>query len=308
MVDDRSKESEYAVSSYRYLRLGIVILVITLGVSIGIERARASCWQGSISAYYYTPVHSLFVGALVSIGVTLVAMKGRNSLEDLFFNVAGVLAPLVALVPTSLPSKICSRPGDEITPSTTGLVSNNVPALVIAVALTIVLAVVLSRLLPRNRAKSSLPTPSKIVLGVGAALLVAGFIWYQQANSHFVQYAHGLTAVAMFVFVWFAVLLNGGWPRQLWARLYRLVGDTVPDRPPNERQKKFRAWYRGVALFMFVAGLGVVLTAPFGIEWEHKVFWLELLELVPFAMFWTLQTFEAGDDVVADSAPLAAAA
>ena len=73
MVDDRSKESEYAVSSYRYLRLSIVILVVTLGVSIAIERARASCWQGSISAYYYTPVHSLFVGALVSIGVTLVA-------------------------------------------------------------------------------------------------------------------------------------------------------------------------------------------------------------------------------------------
>ena len=108
-------ESEYAVSSYRYLRLGMVILVITLGVSIAIERAKASCWQGSISAYYYTPVHSLFVGALVSIGVTLVAMKGRNSLEDLFFNVAGVLAPLVALVPTSRPSVICSRPGDELT-------------------------------------------------------------------------------------------------------------------------------------------------------------------------------------------------
>ena len=107
------------------------------------------------------------------------------------------------------------------------------------------------------------------------------------------QYAHGLTAVAMFVFIWFAVLLNGGWPRQLWARMYRLVGEKVPTRPPNERQKKFRAWYRGVALFMFVAGLGVVLTAPLGIEWDHKVFWLELLELVPFATFWTLQTFEA---------------
>lgn len=308
MVDDRSKETEYAVSSYRYLRLGMVILVITLGVSIAIERARASCWQGSISAYYYTPVHSLFVGALVSIGVTLVAMKGRNSLEDLFFNVAGVLAPLVALVPTSLPSVICSRQGDELTPSTTGLVSNNVPALVVAVALTIVLAVVLSRVLRRDAAKPSLPAPSKIVLGVGAALLVAGFVWYQAANDHFVQYAHGSTAVAMFVFIWFAVLLNGGWPRQLWARMYQLMGEPVPTRPPNERQKKFRAWYRGVALFMFVAGLGVVLSAPLGIEWEHKVFWLELLEIAPFATFWTLQTFEAGDDVVADSTSLAAAA
>lgn len=304
---DRSKESEYAVSSYRYLRLGMVILVITLGVSIVIERAKASCWQGSISAYYYTPVHSLFVGALVSIGVTLVAMKGRNSLEDLFFNVAGVLAPLVALVPTSRPSAICSRPGDELTTSTTGLVSNNVPALVVAVALTILLAVMLARVLKRDAAAPSLPTPSKIVLGVGVVLLVAGFVWYGAANDHFVEYAHGSTAVAMFVFIWFAVLLNGGWPRPLWARMYRLMGEPAPTRPPNARQQTFRAWYRAVALFMFVAGLGVALSTPLGVEWEHKVFWLELLEIAPFAMFWTLQTFEAGDDVVPPPASLAAA-
>ena len=27
-------------------------------------------------------------------------------------------------------------------------------------------------------------------------------------------------------------------------------------------------------------------------EWDHAVLWLELLELMPFMYFWTVQTFE----------------
>jgi hypothetical protein len=308
MIEHPSTPKEYVASSYRYLRLGMVILVVTLGVSIVIERAKASCWQGSISAYYYTPVHSLFVGALVAIGVTLVAMRGKDSLEDLFFNVAGVLAPIVALVPTSRPSVVCSRAGDELTTRTTALVSNNVPALVVAVALAIVLAFVIAQFRPGREGRVGLPLPSIIVLVIGTVLLVAGFIWYQSSTENFEQYAHGSTAVAMFVFIWFAVLLNGGWPKSLWRRAYQLVGEKIPTHTPDDRERKFRTWYRAVAAFMFVAGLGVVLTAPLGIEWEHKVFWLEALEIVPFAIFWTLQTFEAWDDGVVAPTSVAMAA
>jgi hypothetical protein len=240
--------------------------------------------------------------------VTLVAMKGKDSLEDLFFNVAGVLAPIVALVPTSRPSVICSRAGDELTTSTTGLVSNNVPALVVAVALAIVLAFVIARVRRGQDGGGGLPLPSIVVLVIGAILLVAGFIWYQAANDNFVQYAHGSTAVAMFVFIFFAVLLSGGWPKPVWRRLYQLVGEEIPTHTPTAREKRFRTWYRATAAFMFVAGLGVVLTAPLGIEWEHKVFWLEALEIVPFAVFWTLQTFEAWESGVAEPTSVAAAA
>jgi hypothetical protein len=306
MIQYPTTPREYVASSYRYLRFGMVILVVTLGVSIGIERARASCWQGSISAYYYTPVHALFIGALVSIGVTLVAMRGKNSVEDLLFNVAGVLAPIVALVPTARPSVVCSRPGDEVTVRTTALVSNNVPALVAAIALAIVLALVIAEL-RRGDGRPGLPRPSLFVLAVGAALLGAGFIWYQAATDNFERYAHGATAVAMFVFIWLAVLLNGGWPQPLWAALYRLVGEDLPTHSPSDREKRFRSWYRAVAAFMFLAGLGVVLTAPLGIEWDHKIFWLEALEIVPFATFWTLQTFEAWESGVEQPTSLAAA-
>ena len=40
MIEFPSTPKDYVASSYRYLRLGMVILVVTLGVSIVIERAR----------------------------------------------------------------------------------------------------------------------------------------------------------------------------------------------------------------------------------------------------------------------------
>jgi len=54
-----------------------------------------------VSAYYYTPVRAILVGALVAIGFGLVVIQGRTTFEDSALNVTGMLAPLVAVVPTS---------------------------------------------------------------------------------------------------------------------------------------------------------------------------------------------------------------
>ena len=51
------------LASYRYLRLAIPTVVVTLFVSIFLERAHATCWNGSVSAYYYSPVHSVLRGS-----------------------------------------------------------------------------------------------------------------------------------------------------------------------------------------------------------------------------------------------------
>ena len=65
MAEDLELAS-YAVKTYRYLRLAIVVVVAALMAAVLIERLHAAgCWQGSISAYYYTPVHSMFIGALL---------------------------------------------------------------------------------------------------------------------------------------------------------------------------------------------------------------------------------------------------
>src|SRR4051794_17448483 len=92
---DPKELAAYAVKSYRYLRLSIVLVILGLLCSVFVERAHTSCWEESISAYYYTPTHSMFVGALVALGVSLIAIRGNTDIEDALLNVAGVLAPIV---------------------------------------------------------------------------------------------------------------------------------------------------------------------------------------------------------------------
>src|SRR4051812_23085950 len=90
-----------AATTYRCLRLGIVGMVLLLAVSLVIEIVNApGCVQTSISAYYYTPVRNIFVGALVAIGLCLIVIRGCSRWQDFFLNMAGMLAPIVALVPT----------------------------------------------------------------------------------------------------------------------------------------------------------------------------------------------------------------
>ena len=286
---------QYVVASYRYLRLAMVILVAVLAVSILFERLRATCLQGSISAYYYTPTHSIFVGALVTIGVVLVALKGRDAVEDLFFNLAGVLAFVVALVPTAQPAILCSREGGRLDIDTSAMVRNNVPALLVGTALALLLAYGVAR----RQGKSTgivIPKTTRVGMTLSTLVLVIGVIWYFVWHDNFIRYAHGSTAIAMFVAIWFAVLVNAGWPRPLLRLIYRGLGVVdLPDRPA-ERHLRYRPGYRAISIFM-VAAVAIVFVAG-----DHKVFWLEVLEIVPFALFWTLQTLESWESGVAEPA------
>src|SRR3954452_2574529 len=94
--DDRYTPRE-AATTYRYLRLGIVAMVLLLAVSLVFEIINApGCVQTSISAYYYTPVRNVLVGSLVTIGLCLIVVRGGNRWQDFFLNVAGMLAAVVA--------------------------------------------------------------------------------------------------------------------------------------------------------------------------------------------------------------------
>jgi hypothetical protein len=92
--------SQDAIKTYRYLRIGMIGAVVLLAASIAIERSKVDCWQTWISAYYYTPVRAIFVGSMIAVGLSLIVYKGR-AWEDACLNFAGMLAPVVAVVPTT---------------------------------------------------------------------------------------------------------------------------------------------------------------------------------------------------------------
>ena len=179
--------------TYLYLRVALLALAIFLGAALPIERAFGDTpWPGSISAYYYTPVQSVFVGTLVAMGLCLVAIKGRDlAREDLMLNVAGMFAPVVALVPTPLEDSDACGPSARCVPAAfVPGVENNVQALIVVGALGVLFAAHTVR-----AAGSSVPTCS--VWRVGARHRRVG-VWFVVGRGAFLDFAHYGTAMPMF--------------------------------------------------------------------------------------------------------------
>jgi hypothetical protein len=271
MAEQVGQFNDYAVKSYRYLRLAIFVMVVVLGASVAIERSRAVCFQGSISAYYFTPAHAAFVGALVAIGVCLIAIKGRSDWEDMLLNVAGMLAPIVAFVPTSPADRMCTRKA-FVSPDTNAFVSNNILALAIGGVIALGAAALIASLTGGSR--PGRPGRSALVgIVIVGVLILAGLIWYSADETSFRANAHSVAAIAMFVAIGFVVAIN--W---LHARAgYRLI-------------------YGIITVAMVVGAVGVLFGRyVVDRDWEHAVFWLEVLEIAPFAVFWLAQTVEHWD-------------
>jgi len=94
--------SEIELKSYRYLRMTIIFLLLSVGVTVVYQTARQDfLLLGSISAYYYTPAQSIFVGALIALGVCMITLRGTTDVEDVFLNLGGMFAMVVAVVPTT---------------------------------------------------------------------------------------------------------------------------------------------------------------------------------------------------------------
>jgi hypothetical protein len=264
------------VSSYRFLRVGLVGAVLTLAVAIVLERLGVDCWQPSVSGYFYTPVRTIFVGALGAAGLGLVVIAGRTIWEDTLLNVAGMLAPVVAIVPTTEVSACWSVPpaafpvdADSFDAIFAAAIDNNVAALLVTGAIGLAVAAVLALASPRGAAEVVERLDPATRLGLGAvALLVsltaAGFLWWPA----FDRWAHDIAAVGMFACLAAAVWINGR--------------ESAEDRQPG-----YTAVYRTIAIAMVLAGL---LLLPVFTGFAHRLFVVEAIEITLFAVFWIVQT------------------
>lgn len=293
-----------AVRTYRYLRLSLVGLVLLLLTCVWIERltgAAANRHLGSISAYYYTPVRSVFVGALIAIGISIVAIVGRRGFEDTALNLAGMLAPVVAFVPTPRgaggapcdPDGKCSVP-TEFVPA----VVNNIWGLI---GLG-VLGIGLGAFTILKRPETSRGTRIGFVLAVIVWLaFVAWFVWGRES---FLGGAHFGAAVPLFGLITAVAFVN--------ARRATQRRDGVADgQEPSTEAKSYRAIYGAVAGVMTVtfavAVVLVIIDQFFGggtpTEW---VLWVEVVLLVSFATFWMVQTVDYWQDGLPEEAALTA--
>jgi hypothetical protein len=103
LEESSAKLQRHIESTYLSLRVGIAVIGATLPLTLWLGGLAADglSLRGSMSAYYYTGMRNVFVGALSAVGVALVLYKGFSKAEDLSLSLAGVLVICVALFPTA---------------------------------------------------------------------------------------------------------------------------------------------------------------------------------------------------------------
>jgi hypothetical protein len=258
---------EYAIKTWRYLRMGMVGLVVGLAASILYEFVKTdpACLQTSISAYYYTPVRAFFVAALVGIGVSLFCLKGSTPREDILLNLAGMFAPFVAFVPTGDPNRCTSVRGSSL--GFAQNIDNNVTALLVVGLLAALVLLV-------RRGKRLLEPPNAAGYLTAALVWVALTVWFFLPGDSFTDHAHTVTAVAMFVCIFIVVWDNA-----------------IHYEPPGGGR---RNPYRLIAVLMLASAVATGLAALlFGKGYSVLV--IEAIFIVLFTLFWLIQTGELGD-------------
>ena len=292
----RSRDDIAAVRTYRYLRLGMVVVTIALIASVWRQRTESGCYQGSISAYFYTPARPVFVAGMVAIGVMLIVLKGNTILEDVLLDIAGMLAPIVALVPTGFePVCVPGLPFDHGDGTlTTGIrseVQNNLWAYLVAAsaALLIALAIFL-----RDTWRTRQDPPGSTVARVGLLVttaVVIGIGWWAFTTDRILEW-HAWAAIVMFGLLALASIWNG---------IALIISDPSTPWPRRGRFDRFACAYIATGLLMVAVGVYIKWIRPE--PWNHRTLVLELVEIALFALVWIIQSIERWNKVLLPTPP-----
>lgn len=298
-----------AQRSYRYVRASLVGLFVALAAAVVFQSVHQGGLLTSISAYYYTPAQAVFVGSLVAIGTAMVALVGATPTEEVALNIGGMLAPVVAIVPTSRGEdyraalEACERVGDEVLtafdcPSTTALrdatrdnVANNMAALFVLGLLALVAALVFS-LIERRRATPPQGDARAFRIGfaIAVGVYVVAFVVYAADLDLFIEVAHYTAAIGLFLCMLCVVVATG------------LRERGRPGRPGEPSPQAVGRGYLALAMLMVltvvVLGLLVVVDAV-------TLFWLEAALVVLFVVYWVSQTVERWENIRTRAARMA---
>ena len=309
--------SDTSVKTYRYLRIAMVALLVGLGVAVFYQTGSQG-WHllSSVSAYYYTAAQTIFVGALIGLGTCMIALKGTTDLEDLLLNLGGAFAAVVAIVPTSRGSdyrtaiRACNQVVTQgaaakdldcptvraLEAATKANVQNNMVALLAVGMLGLLAALLFFALRDRKMLDQGDVRAKKFWRGFGAmlAVFVVGAIAFVAKVDWFIDNAHYMAALCLFICILGVAVVNAGRQRQERQEQPDLRNTASDGQKVQVSEALKNHRYTWVALAMLlVAGVGIGL-------WISKVitlFWLEIAVALLFAVFWMVQTIEQlGDD------------
>jgi hypothetical protein len=308
------QDSDTFAKSYRYLRMAMVGLLLCVAAAVLYQSWRQGELLGSVSGYYYTPAQALFVGGLIGLGACMIALKGPP-VEDVFLNLGGVFAAVVAIVPTSrdleevvrecrqgagpLLTEKASTEGrtcptvQELAAATKANVENNLTALLVVGAIALLASLVFAwrdGTLNRQAARRS------FLLGfvVAAVLWLAALIARLASLQWVIDKAHFIATIGLALCVLAVAIANS------WRVERRQSGDgSQVGRSPVRQSldavgqliavRRHRDRYIWIARLMVLVGVGSFLL----MVGDHiTLFWVEAVVGVFFIVFWTVQTFE----------------
>lgn len=287
--------SQSTIITYRALRMGVVAAALLLTASLVLEIIRTKGLElTSISASYYSPVSKVFVGVLVATGMALIAIMGREKSEDGALNLAGMLAPTIGMLPTTVgPSApgACRDGVAKCIPLSSLIdVENNVSSLLVLGFLCMVGALVY---VIKTHGPGS-PQMRRMILP-GLLWLVSVVLWLF-ARELMLVHGHNLAAFCFFILLAWVARINALDP---------------PDGPTVMRLTP-KAYQRGYKIVSTAMIGTIVLTAIYDIgilagwlpnPYPQWFFVAESLLLGLFIAFWVLQTAHFWRDGVPDSGP-----
>jgi hypothetical protein len=315
----QQQDSDTIAKSYRYLRLAMVGLLLCVAAAVIYQSWRQG-WNllGSVSAYYYTPAQAIFVGGLIGLGACMIALKGPP-VEDVFLNLGGVFAALVAIIPTARNAdyrdlvRECREAGtplltekastgrldcptvQALEDATKANVENNLSALLVVGAIALLASLIFAwRDGTLNR-----QADGRAMRNFWVGFVVAVVLWLTAlfARLAFLQWvidkAHFVATIGLGLCVLVVVFANARRVREQSGEVPRegqspvrqsldAVGELIAVR-------RHRDWYIWIArLMLLVAAVTLAL-------WffdRISLFWVEAAMGMFFIVFWTVQTFE----------------
>jgi hypothetical protein len=279
-----SSRTRDVVLTYRYLRGAMIALLLMLLLSVVYQwwwETGHSCWLGSISAYYYTPARAVFVGSLCALGASLIAYKGHSPEEDVLLGFSGLMAFVVALVPT-VPDARCGPNAYSQTPAEiAAAVRNNVWSLIVVAVLAAAVTAWLKRG-AMTRDPADRPTARSVVaMVVCGAVLLGELVLFLVLRDRFIALSHGVAAGTMVAGVIAVMVLSAA---------------RAEDRHRGaDEAAVYKRIYIAIAVALAVA-LGVTVLAALTVNgFDHLVLIAEVIIIVLFCTYWGVQTKELWD-------------
>jgi hypothetical protein len=314
---------EIQAVSYRYLRIAMVGLLLALAAAVFYQSAQQDSFLASVSAYYYTPAQAIFVGALIGLGASMIALQGMTPPEDVFLNLGGLFAIVVAIVPTGRGAdfdtavRACRESGGTLLthqasknlncPGVLALrdaaranVENNMAALLAVGGLALILAGVI--LFKDWTAKRDAKGRNWVLAGFSAAVLVwvGGLIALWASVDWLARNGHYIATIGLLLGILAVAGANAHRRGERPSVGGVLKGDLL--KSP------------GTYLYTWIASAMLLLAAILIVLWAiHAIslFWVEILVALLFIAFWIVQTVElerqtrlAPGDGAADLSPV----